>query len=81
MKGSFKKDTGSTKVPTGKGFSPVHLVECCPIHPDVSDGVRTGEISQFENRGRMQRSAMSHRQRFLVPCNWEASADEPSLAV
>ena len=30
------------------------LVKDCPVHPDVSDGVKTGEISQFENRGRMQ---------------------------
>ena len=33
----------------------MHLVKDCPVHLDVSDGVKTGEISQFENRGRMQR--------------------------
>ena len=58
----------------------MHLVKYSPIQTDVSDGVKTGEISQFENRGRMQRFVMSNRQRFLVPCNWEASADEHSLA-
>ena len=68
------------RFPQAKVFSPVHLVKDCPVHPDVSDGVKTGEISQFENRGRMQRFVMSNRQRFLVPCNWEASADEHSLA-
>jgi len=58
----------------------VHLVKDSPIHPDVSDGVKTKETCQFENRGRMQCSVMSHRKRFLVPCTWGASADEPSLA-
>ena len=67
-------------LPQAKGFSPVHLVKDSPIQTDVGDGVKTGEISQFENRGRMQRFVMSNRQRFLVPCNWEASADEHSLA-
>ena len=42
------------RFPQAKVFSPVHLVKDCPVHPDVSDGVKTGEISQFENRGRMQ---------------------------
>ena len=58
----------------------MHLVKDSPIQADVSDGMETGEISQFENRGRMQCSVMSHRKRFLVPCTWGASADEPSLA-
>ena len=74
------KECGLNEVSTGKGFCPVDLVKHCPIQTDVSDGVETSEISRFENRGRMQRSAMSHRQRFLVPCNWEASADGPSFA-
>ena len=44
------------------------MVKDSLIQTDVSDGVKTGETCQFENRGRMQRSVMpSHRKRFLVP--------------
>jgi len=54
------------KCPTGKGFCRVHWVKCCPIQTDVSDGMKTGETCQFENRGCMQCSVMpSHRQRVL----------------
>ena len=42
------------RFPQAKVFSPVHLVKYSPIQTDVSDGVKTGETSQFENRGRMQ---------------------------
>ena len=58
----------------------MHLIKCCPIQIDVSDGMKTRGTRQFENRGRMQCSVMpSHGQRVFSSVHLGEAADGHSL--